>query len=205
LSAAGVEVTLLLNQEATAERIETAIRAAAGRYDKVIVTWSGHGGLERDKDGDEPDGWDTFLVTYNRHYLDDEYGRLVQTLPAKVWLLFLTDTCHAEGAWRRTRRGAVQLLTVGLGGRKEPLIMIRRLESGCAVIQIAGCRKQASSFGSDEDGGVLTSTFWSIGPESKTTREAFQATYEASPLWQKPVLTTNEKVRVQFMHGPALR
>ena len=66
LSAAGFEVTTLLDASATKHRILgelEALRRKARSGDSVIVTFSGHGSFINDVDGDEADGIDEGVST----------------------------------------------------------------------------------------------------------------------------------------------
>lgn len=102
---------LLLNEQATRQNIERAIRrqatAATRPGDTVIIYWSGHGSRCADDGGDEQDGFDEFLVPYdgnldsiqslrNTMIMDDMFGRWVQELDGRRVLVIL-DTCHSGG------------------------------------------------------------------------------------------------------------
>jgi metacaspase-1 len=94
----GFESTLLLNGEATAERVQDAIQGAARTLtsgDILLLTYSGHGGRIRDLHNEEADGWDETWVLYDRQLIDDELYALWARFPAGVRILALSDSCHS--------------------------------------------------------------------------------------------------------------
>lgn len=94
----GFESTLLLNGEATAERVKDAIQGAARTLtsgDILLLTYSGHGGRIRDLHNEEADGWDETWVLYDRQLIDDELYALWAQFPAGVRILVLSDSCHS--------------------------------------------------------------------------------------------------------------
>jgi hypothetical protein len=86
-------ITMLRDEEATREGILAAFRGLTDRIaenDIAVIHYSGHGSQIRDREGDEPDGWDETIVPHdsgrgsypNRDITDDEIY---------VWLLELTE------------------------------------------------------------------------------------------------------------------
>src|SRR5215213_2224115 len=54
-------ITMLLNSDATCDRIRAALDILASRVvqdDIVVLVYSGHGSQMTDREGDEPDGFD---------------------------------------------------------------------------------------------------------------------------------------------------
>ncbi|MFO0905751.1 MAG: DUF4384 domain-containing protein [Pirellulales bacterium] len=105
------EAHLLLDEQATlakiVEHIQGKLAQGTRPGDTVFIYWSGHGGRCADDNGDETDGLDEFLVTYdaqtnnpetlrNSVLLDDHFGRLMQHLDGRKVVLLL-DTCHSGG------------------------------------------------------------------------------------------------------------
>lgn len=101
----------LINMEATRANIVkhfgTILPSVTMPGDTVLIYWSGHGGRCADTNGDEIDGLDEFLVTYDTAQtgiggipesalLDDEFGRLIQDLDGRRVCVIL-DTCHSGG------------------------------------------------------------------------------------------------------------
>lgn len=101
------DVVLLLNEQATRDRILSALEDLAQRTgpdDVVVVHYSGHGSQVPDKDGDEGDGLDETLVAAdsgrgrfpNRDVLDDELAVFFRRISAKTpYLTVILDCCHS--------------------------------------------------------------------------------------------------------------
>jgi caspase domain-containing protein/uncharacterized protein DUF4384 len=102
---------VLANEQATRQNIENAIRRQLPAFtrpgDTVLIYWSGHGSRCADTDGDEPDGFDEYLVPHDGQLtdaetirrtmlLDDTFGRWLQELDGRRVLVVL-DTCHSGG------------------------------------------------------------------------------------------------------------
>jgi hypothetical protein len=67
---------LILNEEATADRIISELGQSAWNLDDngiLLLTYSGHGGQIPDVNGDEEDGKDVTWVLYDRQLVDDEF------------------------------------------------------------------------------------------------------------------------------------
>lgn len=98
---------LLLDAAATREGILQALEElleATGEGHRVVLHFSGHGSQMRDREGDEPDGYDETLVPYdsgrgshpNRDISDDEIHHWLLRLTRRtdaVTLIF--DCCHS--------------------------------------------------------------------------------------------------------------
>jgi len=97
----------LQDEAATRDRILAAFKRLSSRImdnDIVVVHYCGHGSQMRDREGDEPDGWDETIVPYdsgrspypNRDITDDEIYMWLLELTGKttnVTLIF--DCCHS--------------------------------------------------------------------------------------------------------------
>lgn len=106
-----VDLTVMLNEQATRESMQAAIAGIAERTDPndlVIITFAGHGSQEPARDpASEPDGLDEFFVLSNfsskgegtrERILDDEMFDWIGTIAAKkAQTLFLADSCHGGG------------------------------------------------------------------------------------------------------------
>lgn len=98
----GFAVQTLLDAQATkaamVEKIATTI-GEAERGDSVVITYSGHGTLAPDLDGDEDDGYDEALCPYDikegNPLIDDEIHRLFAARAQGVHLLLISDSCHS--------------------------------------------------------------------------------------------------------------
>ncbi|CAB9520915.1 Metacaspase-1 [Seminavis robusta] len=77
------------------------LRQGASPGDALVLHYSGHGGSQKDTDGDEEDGMDETLcpVDYSKNgvIVDDEvHAVLVKGLPEGVRLTAIMDCCHSE-------------------------------------------------------------------------------------------------------------
>lgn len=101
------ETIVLTDAKATRANVEEVFRILREKTapgDEIIVYWTGHGASVADTSGDEKDGYDEVLVTYdtqradakNTGVLDDVLRRWVQDLDQRR-LLFIFDTCYAGG------------------------------------------------------------------------------------------------------------
>jgi metacaspase-1 len=95
----GLESSILLTQEATAEAVTAAIERAAAELDAgdfFFITYSGHGGQVPDgNDEDEEDRSDETWVLYDRQLVDDELFALWAKFKPGVRIFLLSDSCHS--------------------------------------------------------------------------------------------------------------
>lgn len=116
----GFDITMLLDEEATAANIRAALQklaAATQPGDLVFIHFSGHGQPYEDLSGDEDDGWDEAFVAYDAlpryekgayeglcHILDDELKRHLTAIRRKAgsrgYVFVTLDACHMGGASR---------------------------------------------------------------------------------------------------------
>lgn len=106
-------VKVLRDQDATVAGVSSAIRnwlGRAGKNDRVLFYFSGHGTHVYDLSGDEPDGKDEVLCMYGTRpvqkqgranldgvLLDDEFALLLDGLESENVLIVL-DNCHSGTA-----------------------------------------------------------------------------------------------------------
>jgi hypothetical protein len=105
----GYTSTILLDEQATARKVSSAISRIAGKMaagDIFLMTYSGHGGQVPDLNGDEAirdmgeiggeeDEYDETWVLYDRQLVDDELWALWSKFPAKARIAVLSDSCHS--------------------------------------------------------------------------------------------------------------
>lgn len=98
----GYEVEMVLDSDATRDRILTALAhtiAKAGYGDRVVFTYSGHGSWVPDRDGDEADGRDEVLCAYDYEkgglVTDDDLAIAFSRAARGVGSLILSDSCHS--------------------------------------------------------------------------------------------------------------
>ncbi len=118
------DIRTLADAEVTVANIEQAFTSwlvpQAGEHDRVLIYFSGHGTQVPDDNGDEADGADEVLTTYELKEItsgprptlegvikDDDLNRLLKSLRSREVLL-LVDACHsgtvAKGAAPRLSR-----------------------------------------------------------------------------------------------------
>ncbi|BBM86236.1 caspase family protein [Candidatus Uabimicrobium amorphum] len=100
-------ITTLINEEATRETIlkelDKLSQYAKKPSTQIIIFFSGHGSLKKDgPDGDEADGFDETILTYNStlqgegDIIDDEIHQVLQNLTAlKAHVTMIFDCCHS--------------------------------------------------------------------------------------------------------------
>lgn len=101
-------VKLLLNEEATRENITKALGewlpSQANPNDTVLIFYSGHGGIEPDPTGEEPDGNSKYIIPYDADP-DNLFSTAIQNSSLSSMLLrissnqmiFLIDCCYSGG------------------------------------------------------------------------------------------------------------
>lgn len=201
--ARGVEVpAFLLNEAATIANVEAAI-LAAGRglnpdTDLLIIENSSHGGRERDLNGDEIDGMDETICLYDGQWLDDRVARLLAKLPARLRVLFGSDSCHS-GSNTRSASAATR-------ARFRFPRRIRRsigvVSAAVRVVHFAGCSDAKFSYGSASGGQWTLARLDAFRP-GMTYREWFDAAAKRMPNNQVPLLTLDPAIG-SFADEPAL-
>ncbi len=97
----------LIDSEATRENIKSAItewlQNNAHENDLIVIYFSGHGGHTPDRNGDEEDGQDEYIIPYDfiehsksNKILDDEFAQWVKNLPSQR-IVIVFDCCFAGG------------------------------------------------------------------------------------------------------------
>jgi hypothetical protein len=106
----GYVSTMILDEEATADRIISEIGQAAWNLDEngiVLISFSGHGGQMTDANGDESDGLDETWVCYDRQLIDDELYNLWNQFASGARILVISDSCHSGTVTRGLEYQAV--------------------------------------------------------------------------------------------------
>lgn len=110
LTSRGFKVTTLIDEAATKQAMLDAMGALiskAVKGDSLVITFSGHGTYMPDTDGDEADGFDEALCTYdistNGPLNDDEIKALFATRKAGVSLVLIADSCHSGTVTRAAK------------------------------------------------------------------------------------------------------
>jgi hypothetical protein len=93
----------LVNSQATKESIKNSLSSIINEAvpgDVVVFTYSGHGSYVTDGSGDESDGKDETLYTYNGNLLDDELRNILNKAKDGVKIIVILDSCHSGTATR---------------------------------------------------------------------------------------------------------
>jgi hypothetical protein len=103
------KVDVLQDDSATQDAVLSKITAAKDslkRGDFFVFVYSGHGGQQDDRNGDESDGKDEVLLTYDKPIVDDQLAELWKGFQRGVRILTLMDACHSGTMVRKaTSRG----------------------------------------------------------------------------------------------------
>ena len=94
----GYESYVLLNENATSHRFFYFLSEASASLemdDILFISFSGHGSLVKDINGDEEDGSDETLVFFDRMVVDDELYQRWNKFKKGVRILFISDSCHS--------------------------------------------------------------------------------------------------------------
>lgn len=164
-------ITQLLDAQATRDAMLAAfdvLAAATGLDDVVVIHFAGHGSQMRDREGDEPSGFDSTLMPWdtgrepheNRDITDDEVQLKLAALAAKTrHITVLVDACHSGTITRdafgaKTRSVERDLRPVAeLPASPIPGGSLPRARSGASgwfpladkYVLIAGCRDEEES------------------------------------------------------------
>lgn len=94
----GMASTTLLTKQATRAAVREAVGAAAKDLrsgDFYLLTYSGHGGVLPDLNGDEEDAQDETWCLYDGELVDDELYQLLSRFEQGVRVSVLVDACHS--------------------------------------------------------------------------------------------------------------
>jgi hypothetical protein len=94
----GFTVTTLMTKEATRQRVQDEISAAADRLeagDFFMLSYSGHGGQLPDLNDEEVDAQDDTWCLYDGELVDDEVYTLLARFAEGVRVLVFSDSCHS--------------------------------------------------------------------------------------------------------------
>lgn len=103
-SRAGYESMLVLRgQAATRQAVHAALSGAAGTLeggDTLLVTFSGHGSLEPDRDMDERLGFDQSWCLHDGILLDDKLAGYWRLFEPGVRIVLVSESCYGGGMGR---------------------------------------------------------------------------------------------------------
>jgi hypothetical protein len=129
---------VLLDERATALTLDAKMREYAellDEGDRLLLTYSGHGGSVRDVSGDEADGKDETWCLWASSLLDDQIAAMLARFRPGVKIVVVSDSCHS-GTVTRTRRirPLAKLPDPEVGLVKASVLLL----SGCSDDQLSG-------------------------------------------------------------------
>jgi len=161
LSSLGYQTYALKTQQATSNNILSNLNNIArqlNRGDIFVFYYSGHGGQQPDRNGDELDGKDETFVAYDRQIIDDEIDNIWVKIPAGVRIVMISDSCNSGSNYR----GIMNIST------SKPMIAMKNTSARkmqAQLLHFSGCRDGYTSAGY-YSGGAFTKTLcetWSHG------------------------------------------
>jgi hypothetical protein len=165
----GYSINILKTKQATASAILRGVEAAAltmSSGDLFVFYYSGHGGQQPDRTGDELDGQDETLLAFDREIIDDELGRLWGLFREGVRILMISDSCNSGTNYRN-------LLSIN---KSTPIEFDQIPNMKASMIHIAGCHDGDTSAGY-QAGGAMTIALcdlWQGGTFSGTYQQFFE-------------------------------
>jgi hypothetical protein len=113
-------IKVLMDSQATESNIKYTAKnflSNVDKNDRVFFYFSGHGSQVEDKNGDEPDGVDEFLVTHEfdgkkGFFTDDEVGEMLRKIPSDYVYAFI-DACHSGTATKGLNLISMQNRSIG--------------------------------------------------------------------------------------------
>ncbi len=115
------DIKMVLNEEAVKKNVMKYLGdllADCSEGDVLVFTNSSHGSYIPDKSGDEANGYDEVLCTYDiedEQITDDELRELFGVLPKGVSLIVISDSCHSGNV----TRVAVSQILPGMGANDD--------------------------------------------------------------------------------------
>lgn len=145
-SRAGYDSILVLRgPAATRAAVHDALAGAAGtlsRGDTLLVSFSGHGGQEMDRDADERHGSDESWCLYDGSLLDDRLAGYWRLFDPGVRIVVVSESCYSGGMGRTSNE-----LAAYAAGEATPRVMrgSRRMRSGLRDLAAAAAAEVVAS------------------------------------------------------------
>jgi hypothetical protein len=174
---------VLLDKQATGVALDEKMEGYAKALeagDRLLLSYSGHGGSVPDASGDEDDGRDETWLLYDGQLLDDRISAMVARFRPGVRIAVVADCCHAGTSVRdRRSRPIAKLPDPEIGIVQASVLLL----AGSSDAQLAGDRA---------DGGAFTVTMLECLrslPEGSGWRTLHRQCLQAMPRTQQPQLT----------------
>ena len=173
LSPLGYKSTIIKTARATRSAVLDALKAAAKKLksgDTLLFYYSGHGGQQPDRNGDEADGRDETLVAYDGEVIDDQLNEIWVKFKSGVRIIMISDSCNSGTNYRNLRnvREATPI---------HPLAPDVSTQMRAEMIHLGGCRDGYTSSGY-QAGGKFTMALcevWNDGAFQGDYRDFYEA------------------------------
>lgn len=172
----------------------------------VIFHFSGHGSRTVDRDGDEEDGLDEFIVPldYPRSYITDDELYMRLFVPAKSNVIAFIDACHSGTAGDLYYQYNSESNSFKTSGRIETSTY------NYDQVLISGCKDNQTSVDYFDNnlkqyGGAMTNSFintFMANNQRITYRNLLAGMYkflDSYNMGQKPQLTCNRKININSL------
>ncbi len=202
--------TMLLDGQATAAAVTTAIQDAAKKLSKgdiFFLTYSGHGGQVHDLNGDEKDKgrMDETWVLFDRQLVDDELYNLWSKFKPGVRILALSDSCHSGTVTRDIPvfigsgpRPPAMPRPVGVAVENANQALYRSIQKNnpgaekakvsASILLLSGCMDNHTSMDGDDNGAFtgMLKKIWNGGKFTGNYRKLRDKIVAAMPSTQTP-------------------
>jgi len=169
LSTLGYNIYKLKTKQATSDNILSNLNNIAknlNRGDIFVFYYSGHGGQQPDRNGDETDGKDETFVAYDRQIIDDEIDNIWLEIPAGVRIVMISDSCNSGSNYRGLMNIPKSNPMIAMNERSA-----RKMQA--QLLHFSGCRDGYTSAGY-YSGGAFTKSLcetWAHGNFSGNYQE----------------------------------
>lgn len=136
-------ILVLRGPAATRAAVHEALAGAAGTLvggDTLLVTFSGHGGQEMDRDMDERHGSDESWCLYDGSLLDDKLAGYWRLFDPGVRIVVVSESCYSGGMGRTGN----ELAAYAAGEAPRVMRESRRMRSGASDLAAAAAEAVAS-------------------------------------------------------------
>lgn len=157
LSEHGFETSLMLDEQATRQNIQSALEnlvTSASEGDVVAFTYSGHGTQALDFSGDEGDTYDEALYVYDGKILDDDLRVIINKMDRRATLLVISDSCFSGSVTRFIPENAKpRFMPVdGLSDYRQVRQRFLLPQADMPELLLSGCTDSEYSYDADING-----------------------------------------------------
>ena len=152
--------------------------------DLAVIFYSGHGGHQKSKS--EPDGYDEYIVLYDKPLFDNEIWPIVSKAQGRVLTIF--DCCYAGTMFRNS----CQSYPVPFSFKNS--------DDSVDLMCWSACAENTVSYGTNVSGGFFTSALVKAIKATSTYEDVWKtitknSTLSARQTAQRTILRTNTKFK----------